>query len=417
MVHRINVFYEGWGEAFHWATLGAVDARSPLVFEYTDAAFSRGLELSPYLFPLVKGRDFSHSLPRHQSGLPGPVYDGLPDGWGLLLMDRIFRQRGLDPARLSALDRLAYVGDSAIGAMTFAPADEAMQQDPADIPLERLAQEVQQVLQGKDTALLAQLALVGGSPHGARPKALVYLDQETHRASTVPMAGGSPWLVKFPAMTEHPEVCALEDLYARSASACGLEVPPTFHMELGNGLAAFGIRRFDREGAYRVPVHTLAALLGADFRVPGSIDYSALIQATRFLTKDAREVKKAFERAVFNVVFNNRDDHGKNFSFRMEKDGHWKLAPVYDVTFNRGPGGFHHMDVAGEASSVRLTHLQQLGKEAGVKKAQVMEIISRISEQASLFSTRVKDYGGAIRRQTEQDILKILQANIQAALS
>lgn len=417
MVHKINVFYEGWGEAFHWATLGTVDARSPIIFEYTDTAFSRGLELSPYLFPLVKGRDFSRSLPRHQSGLPGPVYDCLPDGWGLLLMDRIFRQRGLDPARLSALDRLAYVGDSAIGAMTFAPADEAMERGAADIPLERLAQEVQQVLQGRDTALLLQLALVGGSPHGARPKALVYLDQQTQRASTAPMEGATPWLVKFPAMTEHPEVCALEDLYAKSAHACGLEVPPTVSLELGNGLAAFGIQRFDREGAYRVPVHSLAALLGADFRVPGSIDYTALIQATRFLTRDAREVKKAFERAVFNVVFNNRDDHGKNFSFRMDKDGHWKLAPVYDVTFNRGPGGLHQMDIAGEAGVVRLAHLQQLGKEADIGKKEAMETIARISQQASLFCARVKDYGGAIRRQTEQDISRILQANIQAALS
>lgn len=417
MVHRINVFYEGWGERFHWATLGTLDARRPILFEYTDTAFSRGLELSPYLFPLVKGRDFSHSLPRHQSGLPGPVYDGLPDGWGLLLMDRIFRQRGLDPAQLSALDRLAYVGDSAIGAMTFAPADEAMHQDPADIPLAMLAQEVQQVLQGKDTELLSQLALVGGSPHGARPKALVYLDHETHRASTVPMPGASPWLVKFPAMTEHPEVCALEDLYARSARACGLQVPPTLHLELGDGLAAFGIQRFDREGVHRVPVHTLAALLGADFRVPGSLDYIALIQATRFLTKDAREVKKAFERAVFNVIFNNRDDHGKNFSFRMEKDGHWKLAPVYDVTFNRGPGGFHQMDIAGEASAIRLTHLQRLGKEAGVKKTEVVDIISRVSEKASLFCTHAQDYGSAIRRQTAQEISRILLANIQAAHS
>lgn len=280
-----------------------------------------------------------------------------------------------------------------------------------------LAQEVQQVLEDKDTALLAQLALVGGSPHGARPKALVYLNSETHRASTVPMEGAEPWLVKFPAMNEHSEVCAIEDLYVKSASACGLEAPPTVSLDLGQGLSAFGIKRFDREGKYRVPVHTLAAFVGADFRVAGSIGYITLIQATRFLTRDSREVKKAFERAVFNVIFNNRDDHGKNFSFRMGKDGHWKLAPVYDITFNRGPGGYHQMDVAGEASIIRLAHLHQLGKEAGVSKKETMEIISRVAQEASLFSARVQEYDGAIRRQTEQNISRILQANIKAATS
>ncbi len=417
MVQKINVYYEGWGDKFHWATLGAADARSSIIFEYTDEAFAKGLELSPYLFPLVKGRDFSKSLPRHQLGLPGPVYDSLPDGWGLLLMDKLFQKRGLDPARLSALDRLAYVGDSALGAMTFAPADSFMKQPQADIPMAMLAQEVQQVLEDKDTALLAQLALVGGSPHGARPKALVYLNSETHRASTVPMEGAEPWLVKFPAMNEHSEVCAIEDLYIKSASACGLEAPPTVSLDLGQGLSAFGIKRFDREGKYRVPVHTLAAFVGADFRVAGSIGYITLIQATRFLTRDSREVKKAFERAVFNVIFNNRDDHGKNFSFRMGKDGHWKLAPVYDITFNRGPGGYHQMDVAGEASIIRLAHLQQLGKEAGVSKKETIEIISRVAQEASLFSARVQEYDGAIRRQTEQSISRILQANIKAATS
>jgi serine/threonine-protein kinase HipA len=120
---------------------------------------------------------------------------------------------------------------------------------------------------------------------------------------------------------------------------------------------------------------------------------------------------------VFNVIFNNRDDHGKNFSFRMGKDGHWKLAPVYDITFNRGPGGYHQMDVAGEASIIRLTHLHQLGKEAGVSKKETTEIISRIAQEASLFSARVLEYDGAIRRQTEQNISRILQANIKAATS
>ena len=62
MVQKIDVFYEGWGERFHWATLGAADLRSPVIFEYTEAAFQRGLELSPYLLPLQRGRDFSKVL-------------------------------------------------------------------------------------------------------------------------------------------------------------------------------------------------------------------------------------------------------------------------------------------------------------------------------------------------------------------
>lgn len=267
-MQKINVFYEGWGERFHWATLGAADLRSPVIFEYTEAAFQRGLELSPYLLPLQRGRDFSKVLFQHQMGLPGPAYDSLPDGWGLLLMDRLFRQRGLEPSKLSVLDRLAYIGNTAMGAMAFEPASGLDASEAAPIPLEQLAREVQLVLEDKDTALLKQLALVGGSPHGARPKALVYIDTKHQRASTVPMQEGSPWLVKFPAMHEPSEVCAIEDLYCKSARRCGIDVPETLWMDLGGDLSAFGIQRFDREGGHKVPIHTLAAFVGADFRQP-----------------------------------------------------------------------------------------------------------------------------------------------------
>ena len=42
----------------------------------------------------------------------------LPDGWGLLLVDRMFRRRGLDPAAVSPLERLSYLGTRTMGALT-----------------------------------------------------------------------------------------------------------------------------------------------------------------------------------------------------------------------------------------------------------------------------------------------------------
>ena len=54
-------------------------------------------------------------------------------------------------------------------------------------------------------------------------------------------------------------------------------------------------------------------------------------------------VLKAYERAIFNVLFNNRDDHSKNFAFRLDRERRWRLAPAYDLTFNVGPGGEHQM--------------------------------------------------------------------------
>lgn len=96
----------------------------------------------------------------------------------------------------------------------------------------------------------------------------------------------------------------------------------------------------------RVPTHTAAGALNADFRIP-SVDYTTLPRLARLMTHDQREVLRAFESCIFNVVFNNHDDHAKNFSFRMEQNQQWKLSPTYDLTFNVGPASEHQIGICG----------------------------------------------------------------------
>jgi serine/threonine-protein kinase HipA len=100
-----------------------------------------------------------------------------------------------------------------------------------------------------------------------------------------------------------------------------------------------------------------------------SESYASLLRITRLMTRDQREIQKAFERCVFNVIFNNRDDHTKNFSFRMASDMRWRLAPCYDLTFNTGPGGEHQMDICGEGRTPARTHLLKLALAEGLDAA------------------------------------------------
>ena len=88
---------------------------------------------------------------------------------------------------------------------------------------------------------------------------------------------------------------------------------------------AFASKRFDRQNGMRIPMQSLAAYTGADYKVPGSLDYRSFLRETLMCTQDVRQRLHAFKRAVFNVLFNNRDDHTKNFSFLMAKNGQWKL--------------------------------------------------------------------------------------------
>jgi len=39
---------------------------------------------------------------------------------------------------------------------------------------------------------------------------------------------------------------------------------------------------------------------------------------------------------VFNILAINHDDHVKNFSFLMDKNGQWSISPAYDMTYIQG---------------------------------------------------------------------------------
>lgn len=388
MIEQVNVYYEGWGERWLWGTLmstTALTGRPQIMFEYSNMALESGLELAALTLPL-KGPRLRRDFPSHQLRLPGPVYDALPDGWGMLLMDRLFRSRGLNTARIGPLERLTYIGSNAMGALSFEPVVPEGQKPHVTMTLNRLAAEVQETLQGNNGQFLQRLLEVGGSPQGARPKALVYRDRLSGSWTTAFSPEYEAWMIKFPAKDEQAEVCAIEMAFTECLRLCGIQTPDTQYFSLPNGLAAFASKRFDRHNGQRVPMQSLAAFLGVDYRNPGSLDYVSFLRATQLCTNDVREKTFAFERAVFNIALNNRDDHPKNFAYLMSPGGAWRLAPAFDVTFCEGPGGYHQMDVMGEALEIDRTKILQLSKEAEVSEETTRNIIDRICSVAHQFS-------------------------------
>jgi len=401
-VKIVHVLYQGWGENWPLGTLA--DDGQQLLFEYSPQALAEDLSLSPRYLPLQK-QAIGH-FPPHQWRLPGLFADSLPDGWGMLLMDKLFRKQGIRLEQFSPLDRLSFIGHRGMGALTYEPDTQGdVLADTVD--LVALAQETVLVLQGADTETLQRLALLGGSPQGARPKVLVFYDPASARISTTPMHAGSGWLVKFQAMGEHKEVCAIEAFYAQLARACGLDVPDTHVFDLSAKQAALGIERFDLVQGQRVPIHSLAGFLHADFRIPSAVDYTTFLRATRMLTRDEREVQKAFERAVFNVLFHNRDDHPKNLAFRMDAQRHWKLAPCFDLTYSQGPGGEHQMDVCGEGLNIQRSHLMQLAQNGGLDQRWALQRLDGMLDVVDQWRELVSGFD--IRQRTAQAILQSVQ--------
>jgi serine/threonine-protein kinase HipA len=325
-----------------------------------------------------------HGL-RH--GLHGVFDDSLPDGWGLLLMDRVFLARGVRPGELSALDRLAYLGRRTLGALTYHPCSEPDTGAPEAVRLGELASAALAVHEGGATEVLPALQRAGGSPGGARPKVLVGLlgDRFISGADDLP-PGYRPWLIKFNTRDDGADAGALEYVYARMARAAGITAPEARLFDLPNGERCFGVRRFDRDDDGRVHMHTLANLLHVDYRTP-SLDYEHLIRVTTQLTRNHSHVRECFRRALFNWLAHNRDDHGKNFAFLMRRDGTWDLSPAYDLTFAEGAGGEHTTTYAGQGKRPRWTDLQRLARLASIDAADALQILAQVREGVATWAS------------------------------
>lgn len=350
-------------------------------FEYDEGWLSRRIELSPFTLPARPG--LVEHTDRSFGPLPGLFDDSLPDGWGLLLMDRHFRQLGMDPAEASALDRLAYLGTRTMGALTYHPPVERDDLDQSLVDLHDLARQALDVHTGRATEVLPQLLRAGGSPGGARPKVLVGFNPSTSTiisgASDLP-DGFEHWLVKFSAKTDEDGSGPVEHAYNMMARAAGLHLPETRLFVTSPGERFFGVKRFDRAaGNRRLHLHSFGNLIHADFRVPGC-DYAELLKATSILTRNHQDVLRAFRLMVFNVLAHNRDDHVKNVSFvlDLESETGWALGPAYDLTFSIGPGGEHSTTVAGEGREPGVEHMLRVGEPAGIDPRTAREIIDEV---------------------------------------
>lgn len=363
-----------------------------IYFEYDQTFIEGGLEISPLRLPLKSGvQSFDYDL---FEGLPGVFNDSLPDGWGRLLFDRFARTQGILPADITPLDRLAYVGSHALGAIVFEP-DHSGDDTQNDISLDNLAIQAQEVLDGTSDDVLAELIALNGSSAGARPKALIGVndkrDHIIHGVHDLP-AGYAPWIVKFPNSQDGLDAGAIEYVYALMAKEAGVFMPDVHLFPAQRGAGFFAIKRFDRDGDKRYHMHTACGLLHSDFRTP-SLDYEDLIALTGMLTRDVREVEKLYQLAVFNVLAHNRDDHSKNFSYLMDSQGRWKISPAYDLTFSSGPRGEQSTMVMGEGKNPNTTHLLKLADEAKIKKDRAFEIIDATKSSLSKWPTLAKLYG------------------------
>lgn len=97
----------------------AMTANRKAAFQYSDEWLEHGFSISPFSLPLKK--QVFVPTKDYFGGLYGVFADSLPDNWGRLLLNRLLREHKQDLDKLTVLDRLAIVGKSGMGALTYYP--------------------------------------------------------------------------------------------------------------------------------------------------------------------------------------------------------------------------------------------------------------------------------------------------------
>ena len=372
-----------------------IDPRRHLpYFEYNREWIENGLDISPLdasiKLPQSLRPIFGASEKMYQK-LPPFLADSLPDAWGNALFEQWRLQQGIKPGEITSLDKLAFIGKRAMGALEFFP--ETYDFNPVeDIKLKALIDLAEQIYTQRENAhidsdqslTMQALMAVGTSAGGRQPKAIIAINSETGAIRSGQIGGLKGFeycILKFG--IKERSTAELEMTYYEMAIKAGIKMMPCWMMDV-EGDKHFVTKRFDREGEKKFHMQTLAALY------PEADSYERLLWVCRKMRLSELDSEEIFRRMAFNILANNTDDHNKNFSFLMDEHGRWSLSPAYDLTYIFNTGGFlpetrHFLMIRGKYEGITLEDVMALAAENGIRKAE--SIISEVGKAVLEFRT------------------------------
>ncbi|NOX25881.1 MAG: type II toxin-antitoxin system HipA family toxin [Deltaproteobacteria bacterium] len=394
--------------------VGAVswlNERGYAVFEYAPLFLKEGLDISPIYMGLSAARQgdgiFSFPALSRETfrGLPGLLADVLPDKFGNAIIDAWLARTGRDGADFSPVERLCYAGNRGIGALEFQPTVSRGLGTPVPVEIGELARLAQQItkkrfsldvnLAGNDhqenSEAIMDILRVGTSAGGARPKAVIAMNDNGHVVSGQAQApaGYDYWILKFDGVNdlelgEPKGYGRIEYAYYLMAKAAGVEMSACRLLE-EHGRAHFMTRRFDRRNGAKIHMQSLCGLAHYDFNMVGAYGYEQAFAVMRKLRISKAEALQQYRRMIFNVIARNQDDHTKNIAFLMDKDGKWKLSPAFDVTYSHNPAGKwtsqHQMTINGKRDQFTMADLVAVAESISLPRPEriVQETIEVVS--------------------------------------
>ena len=388
MKESLKVFL--WGKEI--GRLAWHESRHLTYFNYNPEFLKGSLDIAPLTASIhhpLSSRAIFGEIERIYQKLPSFLADSLPDAWGNQLFEQWRKENRLSERDVTSLEKLAFIGKRGMGALEFIPEIDRGQivskiniKALSDLA-EKIVLEREKVRIMPDESLtLKSLISVGTSVGGRQPKGIIAMNKETGeiRSGQVNLATGYDYyLIKFG--NKERSTAELEQTYYEMAIAAGINMMDSRLMDV-EGTKHFLTKRFDRDDTGKLHTQTLAAMN------PEADSYEKLLRVCRRLHLPEVDCQEVFRRLVFNILANNTDDHHKNFTFIMNRQGVWRLSPAYDMTYIFDMGGYlpnkeHCLMVGGKLKDIGREDILAFAAEEGIRAPE--SIIRKVAAAVLLF--------------------------------
>lgn len=327
-----------------------------------------------------KGVDYEFSHMQFLQGLPGMISDSLPGVYGKEYLDEFFLKHF--KFKPSYLETLQFLHQNTMGALTYEPEyKKANNRTNAIFDAQELYSETKKAIQGDaDFSINEIIAISNSAASGARPKAIVGFNPKTEKMYVGTKYEALPEgfihsMVKFDNLMYKNTLNGVSDkerasqtkgeyLYSLVAKKVGINMSNTYLIESDSNYH-FVTERFDikteNNNIVRKHMHSLSGIMHHN-PAESSFDYMNLFKVGEKLNVPYEDKEQFFKTMLFNLIFGNRDDHSRNFSYLMDSDGKWSGAPAYDLTYSSNRKHqmlFNYTD----GFKIKREHIQMIANE------------------------------------------------------
>ena len=153
-------------------------------FEYDKVFQTSTLEISPLKLPLSLKGVYTNNDDKYFEGLPGVFHDTLPDKFGTKVIERYFESKNIPPHELNVIQKLMFIGDKSIGAITYKPVIHKLDEQKINelIELQNFYDNAKKIVSGDAIEVVDEMLSFmdsAASAGGARAKAVIAYNETT----------------------------------------------------------------------------------------------------------------------------------------------------------------------------------------------------------------------------------------------